>query len=231
MITEIGTSRQEQDGHFEVRAFDGEGEHVATFRESVLQKVEVNEGLQHVPYCKARVVIDDADCSGFIRAGRLVEVWAARGDEPMSLLVRALVDFVDVRTGREAEEGAAVIEFEGRSPVSSCMDAPLRLDGSGSLTDLVTAILTPHGIHHSIDLDDEHIDYYVDVASGYAALRLLCLTFGAIVLTSREGRISITDISKAREQLNKKPVRTFKAGEILGMHTQQGQPIRKRRES
>jgi hypothetical protein len=230
MITEIGNSRPELKARFELRVFDRNSQQIATFKESTLRKVTVTEDTQHIPYCEGLLVSDAPNVTEFIAVGTVVEIWAARGTEPESMLIRAVVDFVDVRIGRDAEEGAAVIEFQGRSGVSSCMDSPFRGAGSGSLSDLVAAILTPHHIPQSVEADADNVDYYVDADSGYAALRLLGLTFNAIVSASRDSQIAFTDVPRALEQLRKKPVRRINEGEILGARIRQGQPVRKRGE-
>jgi len=234
MITEIGKSNPELDSRFQVRVFDRSGQQIATFKESTILNAEVREDPQHIPYCEALLVSDEANAKQFFRVatyiqvGTVVEIWAARGAEPESMLIRAVVDCVNIRTGREAKEGAATIEFQARSPVSSCMDSPFRGSGSGPLSDLVAAILAPHHIQQSVETDSGNVEYYVDVDSGYAALRLLGLTFNGVVSTSRDGQIAFTDVSRALEQLREKPLQTITQDEILGLRLQQGQPVRKR---
>lgn len=234
MITEFGNSKPDLKARFELRVFDRSGQQIATFKESTLQNVSVTENVQHIPYCEAHLVIDAPNTAGFnvtgfIAVGTVVEIWVARRAEPEDMLIRAVVDFIDVRIGRDAEEGAAVIDFQGRSGVSSCMDSPFRGAGSGSLSDLVAAILTPHHIQQCVETDPDNVDYYVDVDSGYAALRLLGLTFNAVVFTSRAGQISFTDVPIALEQLRKEPAKTINEV-ILGARIRQGQPFRKRGE-
>jgi hypothetical protein len=232
MITEIGNSKPDLEARFELRVFDRNAQQIATFKESTFQKVSATESTQHIPYCEVRLVTDTPNVIGLIEVGAVVEIWAARDAEPLGMLIRAVVDFVDVRIGRDADEGAAVIEFQGRSGVSSCVDSPFRGLGSGSLSDLVAAILTPHHIQleQFVGTDADNVDYYVDVDSGYAALRLLGLTFNAVVSTSRDGRIAFTDVFEALEQLGKEPPKTITEAEILGARFRQGQRVRKRGE-
>ena len=230
MIAEIGKSKPELEARFELRVFDRSGQQIATFKESTFRKAQVTEDTQHIPYCEAVLVTDAPDATQFIEIGTVVEIWAARGAEPEGMLIRAVVDFVDLRTGNRAEEGAAVVEFQARSGVSSCMDSPFRGVGSGSLSHLVAAILTPHHIQQSVETDVDDVEYYVDVDSGYAALRLLGLTFNAVVSSNREGHVAFTAVSRALEQFREQPTRTITEAEILGAHMQKGQPVRKRGE-
>jgi hypothetical protein len=234
MITEIGNSDPALEQRFELRLFDTDGNQIATFKESTFKKVEVLEDVQHVPYCEALLATDASNAKQLVEAGthaqvgRVVEVWAAGRGEPLTLLIRASVDFVRIRSGQEVENEGAELEFQARSVVSPCMDSGFHRTDTGSLADLVKEILSPHNIGSSVDTVADKIDYYVDSESAYAALRLLGLTFNAVVSTSRDGQIAFIDVSTALEKSQKNPVKTFSQDDMLAMQLQQGQPIRKR---
>jgi hypothetical protein len=236
MISEIGDSNPELEHRFELRVFDSGGQQIASFKQSTFREAKVEETVQHIPYCEVVLATDASNARQFIEAGTFiqvgsfVEIWVARREEPESMLIRAVVDFVNLQTGSEVEDGGAVLQFQARSGVSRCMDSPFQGSGTGSLSDVVTGILTPHNIPLSVETHADNIEYYLDVDSGYAALRLLGITFDSIVFTNRQGQVAFKDVSKALDQFRSQPTRTISQDDLLGMRLQQGQPVRKRGE-
>jgi hypothetical protein len=229
VVLEIGNNDGTSDSNFELRVFDPDGQHVATFKQSTLRSASVSEDTQGIPYCEVRVVSDERAGAGLIDVGSIVEVWASRGAEPLAMLIRAFVDFLDCRIGNRAEEGDAVIELQARSCVSVCMDSPYHVSGFGSLSDLVSAILNPFQIRTNIESEANNLSYCVNVESAYAALRLLGITFNSVVSTTRENEVVFTTAEKALDRLSKQPVKAISEAEIEGARMQKGQPIRRRR--
>jgi hypothetical protein len=237
MISEIGHTDESLEQRFELRVFGIDGQHVVTFKESTFKNAQVVEHVQDIPYFDGLLSADASnaqqlvEAATYVQVGRVIEIWAAGREQPLILLIRATVDFLNIRSGQEVEGGGAEIKLMARSVVSPCMDSGVRSSGSGSLIDLVKMILAPHRIGSSVDtIQTEKIDYYADSESGYAALRLLGLTFKAVISTTRDGQIDFADVPRALEKFQKNPVRTVTQDDMLGMQLQQGQPFRKRGE-
>lgn len=221
--------------HLEFRIMAPDGTSIeAVAHQSVVRNLVVNESVTGIGHFEAKIVAgeEDAGILRHLQYGATVEIWATRSPDPLSMLLRAHVDYVERKTGTDViddSEGPAKVEafLEGRSKAAPCMDKAVSRANSGSFSELVENLAeAAPAINVELEVDDQ-VEYYVDVASGYAGLRLLALAFDDQVRVERDGTIVYRDKKSGLKANRERKTHTITSKDIRGSTMRQGRRIKK----